>query len=225
VHSASFDLRAPVFEAFGTLFSVQVVTLENVYGIDLAQTSAREEESAFVVRAAGLAFAGQQRRAPGVVLLRVEREAGGGLRVRLRAKAPEAIRCTQLLLRGLATPLEIVENGEPRPASALGEILAYPNRLALPLLELRCGGEPLGVRFEDRRVREKRFAVAIERTGERAGQGVLELVHEEDASLMAREHVAPPCVIARGAAVAGMLDAQLAFERRALGPKPWAERG
>ena len=224
MHFASFDLCDPVFEAFGFAFSVQVVTLANVYGPDAAQTSARHEDEAFVVRAAGLACAGQQERAPGAVVLRVENEPGGCLRVWLKAKAPEPIRCTKLLLRGLATPLEIVENGQARGASAMGEILAYPNRLPLPLLTLRCGGESLGVRFEDRRVREKRFAVAIERTGERAGQGVLELVHEEDASRFERELEAPPCVLARGDATGGMLAAQLAFARRAFGLRPWAER-
>jgi hypothetical protein len=60
VHFASFDLNDPVFDAFGFPLSVQVVTLSNVYGIDLAQTSARREEDAFVVRAAGLSHAGQQ---------------------------------------------------------------------------------------------------------------------------------------------------------------------
>jgi hypothetical protein len=106
------------------------------------------------------------------VALRAELEAPGRLRVWLRAKASEPIRCTKLLWRGLATPLEIVDDGQTRGASGMGEILAYPNRLPLPLLELRSGGVPLAARFEDRRVREKRFAVAVERTGERAGQGV-----------------------------------------------------
>jgi hypothetical protein len=224
VHFASFDLRDPVFEAFGLSFSVQVVTLANVYGIDPARTSARQEDAAFVVRAAGLAFAGQQQRAPGAVVLRIEPGADGSLRVWLKAKAPEPIRCSKLLLRGLATPLEIIEGERARSASPMGEILAYPNRLALPLLTLRSGGALLAARFEDRRVREKRFAVAIERTGERAGQGVLELIHEEDASRLAREHEAPSCVLARGGAVGGMLEAQLAFARRAFGLKPWAER-
>ena len=225
MHFASFDLDDPVFDAFGFPLSVQVVTLSNVYGLDLAQTSARLEDDAFVVRAAGLSFAGQQERAAGTVLLRAEREAPGRLRVRLRARAPEPIRCTKLLWRGLALPLEIVESGQARRASGMGEILAYPNRLPLPLLALRSGGEPLAARFEDRRVREKRFAVAIERTGERAGQGVLELVHEEDASRFAREQEAPPCVLARGDATREMQEAQLAFARRAFGLRPLDERG
>jgi len=100
VHFASFDLNAPVFDAFGFPLSVQVVTLSNVYGLDLAQTSARREDDAFVVRAAGLSFAGQQERAAGTVLLRAELEAPGCLRVQLRARAPEPIRCTKLLWRG-----------------------------------------------------------------------------------------------------------------------------
>ncbi|MBM4337603.1 MAG: hypothetical protein FJ108_17080 [Deltaproteobacteria bacterium] len=224
MHVPSFDLRDPVFEAFGFAFSVQVVTLANVYGIDPERTRAHGEGGAFVVRASGLASAGQQERHPGSCELRVEPAPDGALRIHLRAEAPEPIRCTKLVLRGLATPLEIVESGAAREVREFGEILAYPQRLPLPLVTLRCGGEPIAVRFEDPRVREKRFAVAIERTGERAGQGSLEIIHEEDASRFGREHEAPPCVIARGDAVAGMLEAQLAFVRRVFGLRDWAER-
>jgi hypothetical protein len=88
--------------------------------------------------------------------------------------------------------------------------------LPSPLLLLRCGGEPLAVRFEDREARAKRFAVAIERSGERAGQGALEIVHVEAESRAEREHVAPPCVLARGGAASGMQAAHLDFARRML---------
>jgi hypothetical protein len=224
VHFASFDPCDPVFDAFGFRLSLQVVTLSNVYGVDPRLTSARSEGEAFVVRAAGLGWAGGQERAPGTAVLRAERETPGRLRVSLRAKAPEPIRCIKLLLRGLAVPLEIVEGGVARGVPPFGEILAYPNRLPLPLLELRSGGETLVVRFEDRRVREKRFALAVERSGELAGQAVLEIVHEEDSSAFGTELVAPPCVLARGAAAQGALAEQLDFAQRAFDLRPWPER-
>ena len=195
--TASFDLSDPVFEAFGACFSVQVETLANVYGIDLAQTSAREEEPAFVVRAAALLRADGRSRAPGAVVLRIEPEAGGSLRVRLRTKAPEPIRSTTLLLRGLATPLALVA-GEVA-AAAIALLPGAPKRAPTAAFLLHCGDARLAVRIDARRGGETNAAVGLERSGERAGQGVLALVHAADTSGAAREHEAPTCVIARGA--------------------------
>ncbi len=226
VHFASFDLRDPVFEASGFAFSVQVVTLENVYGIDPGQTSAREEDGAFVVRAAGLTWAGGRERAPGAVLLRVRPEGPGRVRVRvtLRAKAPEPIRCTKLVLRGLATPLAWVEPEGERTVGPLGECLAYPNRIGAPLVCVRAGKEVIGARFEDARVREKRFALSTERVGDRAGQGALELIHEDDATRFALETDAPPVVLSRGAAPDALVSAHEAHARDAFELRSWTER-
>ena len=71
MHVPSFDMRDPVFEAYGLSLSVQVVTFENIYGVDPGQTSARFEGQAFVVRSARLMRAGQWEKAQGAVLLRV----------------------------------------------------------------------------------------------------------------------------------------------------------
>jgi hypothetical protein len=195
----------PVFDAFGFALSARIVTLSGVYGADLAQTSAREEEDAFVVRAARLLFAAQQEPAPGALLLRAEREAHGRLRIRLRAKAREPVRAVALFWRGLAAPLEIEEDGGLRAVGPEGVQLAWPGGLALPRVAARSAGELIAVRCEDRRGRAKRFALALERSGERAGQGVLELLHEEDAGALARELEAPACVLARGEAAQRLL--------------------
>ena len=173
------ELGDPVFEAFGACFSVQVATLANVYAVDLAQTSAREETPAFVVRAAALRCAGS--RVPGAVVLRIEPDPAGGLSVRLRAKAPEPIRSTTLLLRGLATPLEIVASGAPEATFVL-----------------RCGDEQLSVRVDARRAGDTSARVMLERSGERAGQGVVALTHAPVAGSAVREYAAPVCVILRG---------------------------
>ena len=226
VHFASFDLRDPVFEAYGFAFSVQVVTLENVYGIDPSQTSAREENGAFAVHAAGLTWAGGSERASGAVVLRVRPEGPGRVRLRvtLRAKAPEPIRCTKLLLRGLGTPLAWVEDAGDRPVGPFGECLAYPNRLGAPLVCVRAGTDVIGARFEDTRVREKRFALATERVGDRAGQGALELIHEDDATRFARESEAPPVVITRGATCDALVTEHEAYARDTYGLRRWEER-
>ncbi|HBZ69988.1 MAG TPA: hypothetical protein DEP35_09735 [Deltaproteobacteria bacterium] len=217
MHFPSLDMRDPVFDAYGLSLSVQVVTFENLYGVDPAQTSARFEGQAFVVRSAGLAWAGQREKAPGAVLLRVRPEGSGRFRVHVRAKAPEAIRCTKLLVRGLAAPLAWVDESGLRPVAPLGESLAYPHQLGAPLVCLRAGDETLGVRVEDARVREKRFAASLERVGERAGQGVLEVICEEGGPRPSRELEAPPVLIRRGAAREALLAEHEAFARGAYG--------
>jgi hypothetical protein len=247
---ASFDLRDPIFEVFGLRISVQVVTLENLYGVDRDRLEIRREGDTAILRASGLAWAGQQERAPGEVELRVTRQPTP-LRIRAsaRARAPEKIRCIKLLLRDLEMPLallredadagEAAENNEDdkdnevnkdnkndnwREVPAGGEILAYPTRLPTPLILLRAGGRTIGARAEDGEVREKRFAVSSERVGELAGRGVLELIHEEAASRFAPEIQSPPFAIAPDADPAAFLDEHLAFVERAFGLRPWEER-
>lgn len=148
----------------------------------------------------------------------------GRIRVHVRAKAPEAIRCTKLLVRGLPAPLAWVDESGVRPIGPWGESLAYPNRLGAPLICLRAGDETFGVRAEDTRVREKRFAAAVERGGERAGQGVLEVICEEEATHRSHEFEAPPCVLMRGIARESLLAQHEAFASDAYNLVPWAAR-
>jgi len=223
---ASFDLHDPVFEAEGLRLSVQVVTRENVYGLDPDHTSARREVEGFVVRAAGLRAGGGEIAAPGAVILRVRPAGPGRVRIELKARTRdgEPVRCVKLLVRDLAAPLALVEESGPRAVGAFGEILAYPNRLPAPLLCVAAGDETLGFRFEDARVREKRFAVATERHGSLAGRGVVEIVHEEDATRFSKECEAPPLVVTRGVARAALEAEHAAFGERALGLVPLASR-
>jgi hypothetical protein len=224
VQFASFDLRDPVFDAFGFRLSLQIVTLENVYGLDPQQTSARHEGRGFAVRAAGLTWAGASERAPGAALIRVVPGGEGAVRVRVKARARAPVRCVKLLVRDLAPPLAWVEEAGQRAVGPFGEILAYPNRLPLPLVCLRAGEETLAARVEDTRVREKRFALAPERSGPLAGRGVLEVIHEEDAAAFGPELEAPPIVLARGLARDAAVAAQLAFAERAFGLCPLPAR-
>ncbi len=224
MHFASFDLRDPVFEAHGFSLSLQVVTLDNVYGLDPARTSARMEDGVFVVRAAGLTAAGGQLCAPGAAILRLTPGKPGQVRAALKAKAPEPVRCLKLLLRGLALPLRRLEDDGERPVGAFGECLAYPNALATPLLFVRAGTELLGVRAEDAQVREKRFALAQEKLGPRAGQGVLECILEQDATAFDREFEAPSLVLARDPERDAFLRDHLRFLEVQGGLVPWRER-
>ena len=224
MHFASFDFDDPVYEAHGFSLSLQIVTLANVYGIDPARTSARDEDGVWVVRAAGLRSAGGQATAPGAAILRVRPGKPGQVRVQMKAKGPEPVRCVKLLVRGLAAPLRLLEEGSERPVGGLGEILAYPNRLATPLLFARAGEELLAVRVEDDRVREKRFALALEKVGDKAGQGVLECILEEDAGRFDRELEAPALVLGRGVSREEFLADHLRFLEVRGGLVPFRDR-
>jgi hypothetical protein len=224
MHFASFDLEDPVFEAHGFSLSLQIVTLENVYGIDPSRTSARDEDGVFVVRAAGLRSAGGREPAAGAAILRVRPGKPGQVRVQMKAKGPEPVRCVKLLVRGLEGPLRVVEESSERPVGALGEIFAYPNRLATPLFFARTGETLLAARAEDERVREKRFALAVEKLGPMAGQGVLECILEEDARCFDRELEAPPLVLGRGVSREEFLADHLRFLEVRGGLTPFRER-
>lgn len=224
MHFASFDLEDPAFEAHGFTFSVQVVTRENVYGLDPTRTSARMEDGIFVVRSAGLRAAGGQVAASGAAIVRVTPGRPGQVRVHTKARAAEPVRCVKLVVRGLATPLWRIEDGAERAVGVAGEILSYPNRLATPLLLVRSGEDRIGLRVEDDRVREKRFAIVVERLGPYAGQGAIECIFDEEATRRSRELEAPPVVIARGADPATFTAEHLRFLEVRCGLVPWRER-
>jgi hypothetical protein len=213
---ASFDLRDPVFEAFGLRFSVQLVTLENLYGIDPERTRVERTGDSFHLRAAGLTWAGRQERSPGELELELRTDGNRRIRASLRARAPERIRCTKLLLRDLDDPAELPPHGQ---------LWIYPKQIPAPVVSVRFGGESIGVRAEDPSVREKRFAAYRERAGPHAGRGVLELIHEESAPAFSTAIESPAFVIERGARLESLESEHATFLERAYGLRPWCERG
>jgi len=221
---ASFDLADPIFDLAGLRASIQIVTLENLYGLDPSRVDVQTDGASWLLRADGLSWAGQQQRAPGEVLLRAEPDGKGGVRVAIRASAPEPIRCTKLLLRDLPAPLAVVSAGSEREVGSFGELLGYPNRIPAPLLCVRAGRETLGVRAEDARVREKRFALSLEKLGVAAGRGVLELIHEEEAAHFATSIDTPTWCIRRGASEAELEAEHARFAERHLGLVPLRQR-
>ena len=222
---ASFDLGDPVFDCFGRALSVQIVTLENLHGLDPARTEVIREDETIRIRAAGLSAAGQQERAAGGAELEVAREGPERLRVRLRAWADAPIRCAKLLVRDLDPALAVVgEDARERAVGSFGEILEYPTRLPAPVLRVRAGSDDLGLRFEDARVRAKRFALWTERVGPLAGRGVVEMIHEEDATRFATRLETADLVLASGDAAVRGLDDHLAYAEQRLGLVPWERR-
>jgi hypothetical protein len=226
VQFASFDLDDPVFELLGLRLSVQVVALENLYGVDPARARIEPAGAGVALRADGLRFAGGQVRAAGAVELEAVAKEGGGLRLRARARAPAPIRSVKLLLRDLELPLAISDDGATfAEVGAWGELRGYPGRLHTPLVHVQSGGRDLGVRVEDERVREKRFALFEERWGPLAGRGCLELVHDEEATRLGQSLETPVFVVERDPDAARFEADQCAWLERAHGLRPFAERG
>ncbi len=98
----SFHLPDPVFDFGGWLVSVQVITFENLYGLDPALITREETATGWRVHASGLTWGGGQERCPGTVELLVDRLPDGeGLLTRLSATHAQIIRCVKLLVFGL----------------------------------------------------------------------------------------------------------------------------
>jgi hypothetical protein len=222
---ASFDLADPIFSAFGFRFSLQLTTLENLYGVDPERVRIHEAGDSFLLRCDRLSWAGQQERAEGELEIELGREPGGSVRARLRARAASPIRTLKLVLRDLEPPLAVFRPGGGEAAvGEYGELLAYPELLPAPLACIRCGDERLGLRAEDGEVRPKRFAAWLERIGPLAGRGSVELIHEEAASRFAVQTETPDWVLERGASAQALERAHLAFAERERGLVPWEAR-
>lgn len=212
---ASFDLEDPVYEVCGLRLSAQLVTLENLYGIDPAHTRVETRPDGATIRARGLRWAGGREAAEGSLEVRIAREGPERWRLDARAEGPAPVRCVKLVLRDL-DPLEDVPHH--------GALRSYPMGLPAPIVRFRSGAAPIGVRAEDPEVREKRFAAYAERVGPLAGRGALALIHEEAASRFSRELVAPPFVVARGAAADALEDEHQAFLAAAHGLRAFEAR-
>jgi hypothetical protein len=227
VQFASFDLGDPVFELCGLRVSVQLVTLENLYGVDPEVARVEATASGAIVRAGGLRWAGGTEPAAGELTLAGEREPGGAVRLRVAvARAPAPVRSVKLLLRDLAPALEASPDGSTWSAiGEHGELFGYPGRLHTPLLFARAGGRVLGLRAAERRVREKRFALYRERLGRLAGRGAIELIHDEEATAFAPALETPDWVVAPDADRAAFEAAHLRGLEDAFALRPWEERG
>jgi len=226
VQFASFDLGDPVFDVCGLRVSVQLVTLENLYGVAPAGARVEATPAGARVHAHGLRWAGGAEPADGELALAAEREPGGAVRLRVAARAPAPVRSVKLLLRGLEPALEASPDGAAWAAvGEWGEAFGYPGRLHTPLLFARAGGRLLGLRAAERRVREKRFALYRERLGPLAGRGAIELIHDAEATAFAPAIETPDWVVAPDADPAAFEAAHLRGLEEAFGLRPWPERG
>lgn len=224
MHFYSFDLRDPIFDLGVARLSVQVVTLENVYGIDPSATSVTDDGLVWRLRSDRLRWAGGQQTASGQVELIARRESPDRLRFSVRACAPHKIRAIKIILRDLS-PLHYLDLlDQPKAIPGDGVIERYPNTLHLPLLVASDGAQMLGARCEDPQARAKRFALYAERMGPLAGRWALELIFEEDARHFALTLDTPDWIVARGVTPDAFRAEQLAYSETALGLVPWEQR-
>jgi len=222
---ASFDLRDPVFDCLGLALSVQIATLENVYGLQASSVRVQGGDDRVTVRCNRLAWAGQQEEASGNLDLQALRNPDGSLRLGVRARAGSPIRCVKFLVRDLDPEVSIAAPGvEPALAGRQGHVLHYPAQLPAPVVEIQSGGQKIAVRIEDSRVTPKRFAVWVERHGPLAGRGVAEIIYEQEATKFAGELAIPGIVIEPGVSGEQSLESHLRFAEESLGLVPWDRR-
>ncbi len=225
MHLFSFDFRDPIFDVGAWKLSFQVVTLENVYGLDAAHLHVQDEGEAWQLDCSRLSFAGQQQPAPGFVRAHISRGPNHRLRLQLEAEAPHPIRAVKILLRGLP-PLAVLDLLDQAPAQSSEQVLKrYPNDLRIPLIAARTvDGALIGARCDDPHPRAKRFAVYQERMGPLAGTFTLECIHEEDARQFDVHLHVPDWVIDHDIDLLAFRGEYLAFAERELGLVPWEQR-
>ena len=225
MQQTSFDLKDPVFDCLGLAVSVQIVTLENLYGLLESRVRVQSQDDRVDVRCNRLAWAGQQEEASGNLDLRAQRNPDGSLRLRVRARTGSPIRCLKILVRDLDPGVSIAAPGvEPVLAGGSGYVLHYPAQIPAPVVGFRSGQQPIAVRIEDTRVTPKRFAIWLERHGPLAGRGVAEIIHEQEATKFAGELAISDLVIEPGVSAEKCLESYLRFAEESLGLVPWDRR-
>jgi hypothetical protein len=218
VQDLSFDFGDPFFDLAGWQVGVQVVTFENLYGLDAARTTVRREGGTFSVVADGLTWAGGQEKSAGRVEVKAEGTADG-LSITVAARHPQRIRCLKVMLRDLPFGDLIGARWSEAPLPVDGSILHYPGSLHTPLIFIRSPETCYYFRSLDERVRAKRFALR-----EVGGAFTIELIHEEAAHEMTNSVTTPPWQVGRCADPAAVAEEQLAHVERAFGLQPWEQR-
>lgn len=222
---ASFDLGDPVFDLCDLHLSVQLVTLENLYGVAAGDTEIHPTPEGVVLRARALRWAGGREPAGGEVTVTAVQSDGGAVRLRACARAPAPLRSIKLVLRDLDPALAASPDAAAwTPVGEHGELFGYPGRLQTPLLFVRAGERTFGLRAAERRVREKRFTLARERLGPLAGRGAIELVHDAEATAFAPALETPDWTVAPGAEPAAFEASHLRDLETAYGLRHFEER-
>ena len=215
----SYDPHDPWFDVYGWEIAAQVITFENIYGLDSEASTVARQGDHTVIACSQLTWAGGQERCEGSARIEVTRT-GDGIEIVVSAQHTEKIRCVKLLVRGLA-PGEIIGAFWGRsPIRGAGAVLSYPTPLHTPLVFLaQAGSEQAYFQSLDDRVRAKRFAFY-----ERDGAVVAELIFEELAPQMSPSVTAPTWRIGRTGDPGAIAEAHRLHIERSYNLQPWESR-
>ncbi len=236
VNDLSFDPRDPTFEMShfpGVRWAIQVFTVNNLYSLDPNQTTTEPTMAGLRLICNGLAWAGQQKTAPGRVEVDLGRD-GDALTWRVSAWHDEPIKSVKLLVYGL--PDNALDAGWWMPTSAMGEAVhpspEIPLRWRYPFPEWHtawaCAGDGPGavtVSVRDRDVRPTCLYVHLPPYAD--DRPVVEIVCEEDARNWTGHFAAPEIRVCRcetAAEIDADFDAHLAFIEDAFDLRPWEDR-
>jgi hypothetical protein len=219
----SFDFLDPVFDVGAWKLSFQVITLENVYGLDPAAVTVQTTADVWRLDCTRLSWAGQQQHVPGSMQVNITYGTGSRLVIHIEAAAPHPIRAIKILIRGCSrlVLLDLLDQ-----ETAIEQVIKrYPNDLRIPLIVAHTAdGATIGSRCDDPLARAKRFTIYQEPMGPLSGSYTLECIHEEDARHFAPAIRVPDWVLDRHVSVSAFRDEYLAFAEKALGLVPWAQR-
>ena len=133
----SYDPRDPSIEIDGWRLGVQVITFENIYGLDADAITTTRDGERTTVSCDMLTWAGGQERSNGSARIEAVRTQDG-LEIIVDASHERTVRCVKLIVSGLAgTELLGAFWGQTR-VSREGIIIPYPFPLHTPLVFLKA---------------------------------------------------------------------------------------
>ena len=215
----SYDPDDPQLEIDGWQLGVQVITFENVYGLDPSAITTARADGPTIISCERLTWAGGQERSDGAA--RIEATATeDGLEIVVSASHARTVRCLKLIVSGLpAGELLGAFWGKTR-VSREGIVIPYPFPLHTPLVFLTPHDGPM-LYFQslDDRVRAKRFVFY-----ERDGHTTAELIFEDLAPEMGTSPRTAPWRIGRCADAQSIVARHIEHVERAYGLAPWESR-
>ena len=215
----SYDAGDPWFEIDGWRVGLQVITFENVYGLDSQAVTVTRQRERTAVTCSQLTWAGGRERCTGSASIEAVSR-NDGLEFVASARHQKKIRCLKVMVAGLPPGEVTGAYWQRSPLPRDGLILGYPWPLHTPLIFLTPPSGP-HLYFEslDHRVRAKRFALY-----ERDGAVTVELVFEDAAHEMTCALTTPPWRIGRCDDPAAVAARHLEHVEQAYGLEPWESR-
>lgn len=230
MHQLSFDFNNPFFQLGKWKIAFQVVTFENLYGLDPKASTYEKDGDKYKISARRLMWAGDQEKTEGKVVVeaisRFEE-----LELHMEAEHIKKIRCTKIILTNLPKGKIITAwNGEQTIPSQ-GYLFQYPKGwgLTTPVVFLKVSADEFYYfRSLDNRVRAKRIAVYPSIYPDKEGinkEGItIELIHEDLAPEMSHITKVPPWIIGRTSDPDKIMKKHMIHLEKTFKLKSWEER-